>query len=718
MQNTRSLNGLRRLSVVGAILLIAVLAVAATAAAQSWTFTGSMNTPRFGATGTRLLDGRVLVAGGAYPFGNYLNSAEIYNPVTGTWTLTSPMVQPQGGAVAVLLNDGRVLVYGGNISASSVTNLAQIFDPVTGLWTPTGSMNQCRQSFTGTLLANGQAMAVGGYCGGYLSSTELYNPSTGTWSLTGSLPGPVANASATLLANGKVLVAGGTTGFAVRTAELFDPNSGTWTVTGSLNQARAWGAPNVLSGTILLNSGQVLAVGGVGGSGCGSFLSSAELYDPIAGTWAFTGSLSTDLDQHRLVLLSDGRVLASGGLASQCSTTTNMAEIYDPSTGAWSATGSLNQARALHAATSLLDGRVLVAGGYVGSTILNSAEVFSVQTDAPITAKGTTFGATEGVTFTGAVATFTDPDPASTPAEYSATIDWGDTTSATPGTISGPPGGPFTVSGTHMYAEQGTYAATVTITDIDTPSNTATAHSTARVSDARLSSTCATMPVSTQTYTGPTAIFTDQSSTGTLSDFSATISWGDASSSPGTIIGGPGNAPYTVSGTHTYASTGTFLITTTIADVGGSTTTTPACSITIFAFATGKGAAFVIGDLEAGLGNHVTWWSSQWATINLMSGGAPPNAMKGFAGFEDNFLGLPPPNCGGTWSTDTGNSTAPPPSVPKFMGVIVSSMITKSGSIISGNIKQVVIVQTDPGYAPNPGNPGTGTEIAIVCAIP
>jgi hypothetical protein len=137
-----------------------------------------------------------------------------------------------------------------------------------------------------------------------------------------------------------------------------------------------------------------------------------------------------------------------------------------------------------------------------------------------------------------------------------------------------------------------------------------------------------------------------------------------------------------------------------------------------FAFATGNGAAFVIGDLEAGLGNHVTWWSSQWAKINLMSGGAPPNAMKGFAGFEDNFLGLPPPNCGGTWSTDPGNSTPPPPSVPKFMGVIVSSMVTQSGSIISGNIKQVVVVQTDPGYAPNPGNPGTGTEIAIVCAVP
>jgi hypothetical protein len=52
------------------------------------------------------------------------------------------------------------------------------------------------------------------------------------------------------------------------------------------------------------------------------------------------------------------------------------------------------------------------------------------------------------------------------------------------------------------------------------------------------------------------------------------------------------------------------------------------------------------------------------------------------------------------------------------MGVIVSSHVTKSGSIITGDIKQVVIVRNDPGYAPDPGHPGTGTEIAIVCMTP
>ena len=117
-----------RTTIVRAVLLVCVPALAAPPvhAQDKWTFTGSMNSPRTGATGTRLLDGRVLVAGGTDSGGNFLSSAEIYNPANGTWTLTSPMVHPQGGAVAVLLLDGRVLVYGGNIAGGpgGVTNLA------------------------------------------------------------------------------------------------------------------------------------------------------------------------------------------------------------------------------------------------------------------------------------------------------------------------------------------------------------------------------------------------------------------------------------------------------------------------------------------------------------------------------------------------------------------------------------------------------------------
>jgi hypothetical protein len=49
------------------------------------------------------------------------------------------------------------------------------------------------------------------------------------------------------------------------------------------------------------------------------------------------------------------------------------------------------------------------------------------------------------------------------------------------------------------------------------------------------------------------------------------------------------------------------------------------------------------------------------------------------------------------------------------MSIIVSSHITKSGNTISGDIEHIVVVQTNPGYEPNPGHAGTGTVVSQVC---
>ena len=88
-----------------------------------------------------------------------------------------------------------------------------------------------------------------------------------------------------------------------------------------------------------------------------------------------------------------------------------------------------------------------------------------------------------------------------------------------------------------------------------------------------------------------------------------------------------------------------------------------------------------------------------------------PHAFKGFA----DQTSTAPPTCGGTWTTDPGNSSGPPASVPSFMAVIVSNSVTKSGATISGDVPKIVIVQTNPGYAPDPGHPGTGTVVAVLC---
>jgi hypothetical protein len=117
---------------------------------------------------------------------------------------------------------------------------------------------------------------------------------------------------------------------------------------------------------------------------------------------------------------------------------------------------------------------------------------------------------------------------------------------------------------------------------------------------------------------------------------------------------------------------------------------------------------FVIGDQNVQVGSQVTFWGAQWWKDNPLSTGSAPASFKGFA---DNAI----PACGTPWSTAPGNSSHPPATVDGAIPVIVSSNITKSGSVISGDTTEVVLVQVDPGYAGDPGHPGTGTVVGVLC---
>jgi hypothetical protein len=123
-----------------------------------------------------------------------------------------------------------------------------------------------------------------------------------------------------------------------------------------------------------------------------------------------------------------------------------------------------------------------------------------------------------------------------------------------------------------------------------------------------------------------------------------------------------------------------------------------------------SGPSFVIGDLSAVVGQHVTFWGAKWAKSNALSGGAAPSAFKGFA----ETTTPNPPFCGGTWTAGTGTSS-PPATLPSTIRVIVASSITKLGPGISGNIPQMAVINVDPGYQPDLDHPGTGTVISVDC---
>ncbi len=110
----------------------------------------------------------------------------------------------------------------------------------------------------------------------------------------------------------------------------------------------------------LLQSGKVLVAGG---DACmfdqyygDCPQPSAEVYDATAGTFATTGKMSVNRDFHTATLLTNGKVLVTGGHDAS-------AELYDPTSGAFAATGSMSVGRSSHTATLLANGKVLIAGG-------------------------------------------------------------------------------------------------------------------------------------------------------------------------------------------------------------------------------------------------------------------------------------------------------------------------------------------------------------------
>lgn len=100
-----------------------------------FTSTGSLEFPREFTTASRLLDGRVLIAGGLHTDGSgpgygVVAAAEIYDPDSGLFTSAGDMIVPLDEPAAVVLHDQRVLLVGGfDFEKDLPTATAEVFTP-------------------------------------------------------------------------------------------------------------------------------------------------------------------------------------------------------------------------------------------------------------------------------------------------------------------------------------------------------------------------------------------------------------------------------------------------------------------------------------------------------------------------------------------------------------------------------------------------------------
>ncbi|HET6246254.1 MAG TPA: hypothetical protein VFE47_01020 [Tepidisphaeraceae bacterium] len=179
--------------------------------------------------------------------------------------------------------------------------------------------------------------------------------------------------------------------------------------------------------------------------------------------------------------------------------------------------------------------------------------------DAPLTGTATAVNGSAGSALNGVqVATFVDTGGAEAASHYTVTINWGDGTTST-GTVT-LSGSNFAAKGTHTYAAAGTFHTTVTIKDVGGSSITltSTAHITASVLITPGSKTVSGSNIlEGRSFTAAVATFHDNNSASTTAKLSATINWGDGTTSTGSIVSN-GSGNFTVNGTHTYHDEGTY----------------------------------------------------------------------------------------------------------------------------------------------------------------
>jgi N-acetylneuraminic acid mutarotase len=366
---------------------------------------------------------------------------------------------------------------------------------------------------TGT---DGRIYAIGGYDGtNMLDRVEAYDPRTNTWATEAPMPGGGrCELAAATGPDGRIYAIGGENDSnLLDRVEAYDPSTNTWTTEAPM--------PGGVRGFLAAATGpdgRIYAIGGYDGSR----LDRVEAYDTSTNTWTTMAPMpGGGRSDEGAVTGPDGRIYAIGG--SDGTAYIPRVEAYDTNSNTWTTVAPMPAGgRGDLGATLGPDGRIYVIGGANGpggSGPLDTVEAYNTSSNTwtsgqPIAAGATSF----------------------------------------PSAATGPDGRIYTIGGfdgTNYLKRVEAYTTIggrLTVTDTSITATEGKALSGVKV-----------------------AGFSDADENTSAGVYSATINWGDAASSSGTVTP-DGSGGYTVWGSHTYVEEGTFPVAVQITDLDATTT--------------------------------------------------------------------------------------------------------------------------------------------------
>lgn len=560
--------------------------------ANTWTSISNFPESTFGSAPSMLLaDGRVLAGYRSGP------QTYIYDPATNAWSAGPTKLDNDQSyrETWTKLSDGSILSY--NIWGNA--GHAQRFDPATNSWidagTPPAPLYDPADPLAGPalLLPDGRTFQSGGTS----SNTALYTPSptpggAGSWAAGPTRADATRLAPAAMLPDGHVLLAGGTGGGNNPTSTNFvefDPVANSLTVVPTPSSAVA-GWPSWGTRMLMLPNGQALFtyehtqlyVYTAGGSPQSAWKPTITSVVPNGNHYTLTGTQLNGLSagasysgqaamdsNYPVVELKDG----SG-------------KVYFARTSNWSSTGVATGSTPVstdfaipaylpygtYSLTVVANGIASDPVSFTGGSIGTSADL-AVSYTAPsnisewdnftynVTVKNN--GPTSA---TGAVLTVTlDPNLTYISATTSrgTFTRSGNTLTFTIGSLA--VGQAATATITVQKQEDGVVTSTASVTggvfDADTSNNSVVATTTVYEPPIYVS---APITFSGKKINGQVATFGHANGIEPVSAFVATINWGDGTTSTGTISSF--RAGYQVKGSHTYATSGTYTVTTTVVE--------------------------------------------------------------------------------------------------------------------------------------------------------
>jgi N-acetylneuraminic acid mutarotase len=288
-----------------------------------------MTSPRAGHTGTLLDDGRVLVVGGTAPARDgtprleALDSAEVFDPKTKAWRAVGALADARNGHTATKLLDGTVLVVGGARPVHQHLSTVERFDPARNTFSTAAPLAQGRWLHDAVRLADGSVVVLGGRSnqgavdagaplpkpGVALDTAERFDTATGRWDAVPPLTEP-RQRTAVIGVGHRVIVFGGqTTTMSTNYVEWWEPGATGWTQLQS-----HLSVPIAGHTASVIGSGDVLVVGGEPPQAVDT--ARAQRWVAASQKWCLAGTLRTSRKAHAATVLKDGSVLLSGGTSA------------------------------------------------------------------------------------------------------------------------------------------------------------------------------------------------------------------------------------------------------------------------------------------------------------------------------------------------------------------------------------------------------------------